>query len=127
MHGAAYSMAHKLANYTEPIAFDVLLNSSRNIRDSFSSRGLGNSLVKSPFGDVHQSLRFHRTAADRNGAGCVPNKPVINHSDIQTHDVPKLHAPGAGQPVHNLLIHRNANIARILAVAQKGALCSVML
>src|SRR5581483_3140327 len=58
--------------------------------------------------------------------GGVAHKTVIHHAYIQAHDVPELEPPRSRQPVNDLFVHRNANLARKLPVTQKRAASTVM-
>jgi len=126
MHRAADPVPDKFTNHAEPVRFDVFLYRARNIANPFARNGLRNSLTERLLGHIHQPLGFHRTTTDRNGPGGVTNEAIMNDTNIQAHNVPKLNLPLAGQPMNNLLINGNANVTRVFSITQKSAPSAVM-
>src|SRR5258708_6534812 len=127
MHRTANAMAYKLPNDAEPVPFYVLLNSPRNINHSLAWKSLAYSFIKCPFCDIHQALSLDRASPHRDGPGGITDEAIIDDPNIQAYDVPKFNPPVPCQSMDNLFINRNANVARVLAVAQKCTFCSVML
>jgi hypothetical protein len=119
-------MADKLADDAAAVAFHITLDGGLNLNDPVAGNRLGDSLVQSPFGYVHQALRFNAAPTDRDCPGVVPNEPIVNHPDVQTNDVAKINPPLTRQPMHDLLVHRDAQVTGKLSIAQKGAARSVM-
>ena len=89
-----------------------MLNGPRDIHDAFARDGLRNTLVERLLGHIHQLLRQHAAAAHRHRPGSIANKPVINNTDIETDDIAKIQHPRPGQAMNNLLVHRDADMAR---------------
>lgn len=105
MHRAAYTMAHELADYAETIAFDVILDGSGNIDHPIACMGLRYPFIEGLFSDIHELLRQNATSTDRHGLGRVPDKAIVNDSNIEAYDVAKLQNPWPGQAMDNLFIN----------------------
>src|SRR5215469_16559804 len=102
MHCPANAMADKLANHTKTVVFDVGLDSARDVRDTIARCRLSDALVKGFFRYIHQLLRQHATAADSHRFRRIPDKSVINHTDIEADDVTKFQDARPGQSMNDL-------------------------
>ena len=49
--------------------------------------------------------------ADRNRGGGVPHPAILDHADVELHDVAVLDPPLAADSVHDFVVQRNANVA----------------
>ena len=127
MHGPAYAVPNELANYAETVAFDKVLYCTGNINHAFAGECLCNTLVKSTFRNIQKLLRQHPTTSDGNGLRSISNEAIVDDTDIQAHDVPELQPAWPCQTMNYLVIHRNADLAGVLAITQKGAFSAVML
>jgi len=127
MHGTTHAMPNEFPDDTEPVAFNVVLDGPRDVSHPVASQGLSNSLVKSLLGHIHEPLRQDIAAADRHGSSCIADEPVENDANIQADNIAKLHPPITGQPMHNLLVHRDAQMTRVFAVAKESAARTVFL
>src|SRR5262249_41958729 len=70
---------------------------------------------------VRGPLSRQVASATSNRAGRVADKPPVMHADVQTDNVTKLSAAIRCQPMHDLFVHRDANVARELPVTEKRA------
>src|SRR5260221_4721129 len=120
-------MPDELANDAEAVAFNIVLYGARNFNYSLARHCLGNAFVKGLVRHIHQFLGQNTTAADRNGSGGIANEPVVNHSDIETYDITELEISHSSQAMDNLLVDRDAHLARKFTIPQKGAASAVML
>ena len=126
MHRSSDPVADKFPHHTESVRLNTTLNRARNIRHPITAYRLRNSFIQGFLGHINQFLRLQTTAADRNRPSGVTDKALMHYPDIETNNIAKLHPPQAGQPVNHLLIHRDADITRILSIAQKRTARTVM-
>src|SRR5205814_7559949 len=101
---------------------------------AFSWQRLRNTLKKRLFRYIHQLLSEHSAAPDRDGARGIPDKFVVIYPDIEADYVTKLQFSWPSQPMNDLFVHGNANIAREfpvpvvpgVAIPQKCAFCAML-
>jgi hypothetical protein len=126
---------NELPDDAKTIAFDVILDSSRDINHSIADVCLGNPLVKRLFGHIHQLLRQHATASDCHRFRRVTNVTIVNYSNIKTYNVSELQDTWSSQTVDYLFIDRDTCVTgefpaptgiSTMDIAQKCALCPVM-
>ena len=129
----------RLSLEREPNAFDADFGLSRSHafiiardRETGEAIGICERSVRDAFvdGEIRPlpylgSLRV--APAHRHRPRRITNKSVVNHANIQTDNITKFQPACSRQPMHHLVIRRNANLTRILPVSQKRALCAVML
>ncbi len=125
MHRSPNPVADKFPNDAETVAFHIILHRARNVHHAIARHRLRNSFCQSLFRHIHQPLRPNIAPAHGHRFCRVPNIPAKNNANVQTDNVAKFQAARASQPMHHLLIDRNTNMARILAIPQKRALCPV--
>src|SRR5439155_5658920 len=92
-----------------------------NISYSVSRMCLGDTFVKSLFGDIHQLLSQNAAAADGNSASGIAHKRVVNHSYIEAYNIAKGKVSGTSQTMHNLIVDRNTGETRELLIAAARA------
>ena len=114
-------MTDELAHHAITVVLDIALDGPRDIDHPVMRQGLGNAQVERLFCHIHQPLGGYAAATYGHGAGGVADETVIHYPDIQADDVSELEPAVGRQPVHHLLVDRDAQVTRKLPVTQEGA------
>ena len=114
VHSAPYPMPDKLSHHTESVAFDELLHCATDIRHPVSCNRLGDPFIKGLLRYVQQPLCRRIAASDWDCGRIVANVSTIRHTYVQAYDITKFNPPLGAQPMHNLLVDRDAKVTRIL-------------
>ena len=109
-------MAYKFPDDAKTVTFHMILDRPRYITNPLARDCLRDTLMQGLLGNIHQLLCQQITAAHGYRPSCVTYEPVVNHADIQADDIAETHRPGPRQAMHNLIIYRNTDLARILAI-----------
>src|SRR5579872_1820752 len=120
----ADSVSHKLAHYAESGGFDMFLHRRAHVADGIANHGILNPAVERLFGYRQQLLQFFLyRVADRNRDRRVAIVAVQNHAAIDRNNVAFFQDPFFRRDaVHDLVIHRRAEHARVIVVSLERGL-----
>src|SRR5438094_463417 len=107
----------------EAVPLHVHLDGVRDVGETPARPALLDGLIEALTGDVEQLLHLRRHVADGEGERAVRVVPVHDTPEVQADDIALLDAAvGRGNPVHDLLVDRDADGGREAAVALEGRL-----
>src|SRR6267142_4780748 len=118
---AADSVADERPHDREAVPLHVRLDRVRDVGEAPARPALLDGLIEALAGDVEQLLHLRGHVADGEGERAVRVVPVHDTPEVQADDIAVLDAAvGRGNPVHDLLVDRDADGGREAAVALEG-------
>ena len=87
MKACPYSMPNKLPHYRKTMLFCMMLNGSRNIRNSIPNFSLINTFIKSRFRDLEQQSNSRFNCPNRYGYSCISIKTFVKSTKIKRYNI----------------------------------------
>src|SRR4051794_38416623 len=110
-------MTDKFADNRESVADSLVFDLGADIAQSCAFNHHANGARQSRLGDSEQLVHPVVDHSHRDGSSGIAYPSILNHSNIQLHDVAVLNPALTADPMNNLVVKRNANITRKNTVA----------
>src|SRR5262245_7623771 len=122
VHGTANAVAAVVLYNREAKWLDIRLHRVADIPKPVSDVAFFDRSVKGLLRRFKQPLHRFTNLADRNSHRSVSHVSHVGRAAIDTHDIAFAQLPLAGDPMHDLIIYRGANRARISVIAFEGGI-----
>ncbi len=121
---AADAVPDKLADHRVAVLDDVLLHRGGEVAEHPAVAGVVDRHVQRLLGRRHQVQGLLGDIAGRHGQRIVADPALVLDADVHLDDVAVLDHARSADAVDDLLVDRDADVPRVLAVAEEGALAA---
>ena len=122
MHGPPNPVPTEITNNAKAGTLNDLLHGKADVGGAGTSAYLLDARAQSVGGRVEEPLLFGSASPAGHGHGNITNEARQAHANIQLHEVTKPQHPRPPYAMDNLLVDRDARMARKTSVAKEGTL-----